>query len=73
MNTLMRFLLIVLLVILLGVGLRLLYYGIQLAAYTSSASTASYLPSPLIFAAGIVCFLGGIVAGVFVLTPHYDH
>lgn len=74
MNGLLRSFLVLLVIILLGVGIRLLYYGLQIAVYVQSGHTkASYLPSPLIFAIGIILFVAGLALGVFALTPHYEH
>lgn len=75
MNALIRFSLVLLVLVLLGVGIRLLYYGLQISVYVQrgSAANANYLPSPLIFAIGIVLFIGGLATGIFALTPHYDH
>jgi len=75
MNGLLRSFLVLLVIILLGVSIRLLYYGLQISVYVQSGHTTSgsYLPSPLIFAIGIILFVAGLALGIFALTPHYEH
>ncbi len=66
MNSVVRFLLFLTLLILLGAGMRLMYYGLQ--SLVGSSSTSG-LPQVLAFAAGIVCFIGGMVTAVLLLSP----
>ena len=61
MNALNRLMIFLLLLVLLGVGIRLMYFGLQsLVGYSSS-----YSPQDLLWMLlGIVLFVGGIIIGV---------
>lgn len=60
-----RYLLLVLVLIVVGVGLRLMFFGLQGLV----ASSASFGTALLGFVAGIICFVAGILSGVFLLSP----
>lgn len=63
MNASARTLVILLLLIVLGVGTRLMFYGLQTLI---SSPSAGWLSLPWFFA-GVVLFIGGIVIGVLSL------
>ena len=65
MSSTVRYGLALLLLVVLGVGIRLMFYGLQgLVAAPSDLGLEM-----LGFLAGIVCFLAGIVGGVLLFSP----
>jgi hypothetical protein len=66
MNSLIRFLLFLVLLVLLGVGIRLMYYGLQSLVGSSAVSGVFQV---LALLAGVVCFIAGIFTGVVLLSP----
>ena len=65
MTTLNRIAIYLLLLVLLGVGIRLMYYGLE----TVVGSSPHYdWPNVLWMLVGIVLFIGGIVAGILLLS-----
>ena len=64
MNALNRIATFVLLLVLLGVGIRLMYYGLE----TVVGSSPHYdWPNVLWMLAGVVIFLSGIISGILLL------
>lgn len=66
MSSAVRYWLALLPLIVLGVGLRLMFYGFQ--GLVSSPS--NFGMDLLGFFAGLVCFIAGILSGVLLLSPH---
>lgn len=56
------------LVIVLTVGFWLMYIGFR-GMVTSHTTLGSEL---LVFLAGVVCLMAGLIAGVFLLRPEYE-
>lgn len=54
-------------VVLLAVGIRLMFYGFQGLVATPSLLGLEFLG----FAAGLICFVSGIVCGVLLLKSSY--
>jgi predicted cobalt transporter CbtA len=69
MNTFTRSLFVLVSLIVLGIGLRLMYYGLQSLVGYSSGSGVGQL---LALIAGIICFIAGLASGVLLLTPAYQ-
>ena len=65
-NTFTRSLIGLVALIVLGIGIRLLYYGLR------TQLTPSPVLGILAFAVGIVCFIAGILIGVLLLDQ-YSH
>lgn len=66
-STLTRFLIGLAAFILLAVGLRLLYYGLQ------DVVTLSSVFGILAFVGGVICFVGGIVVTVLLFDAYPSH
>lgn len=66
-STLTRFLIGLAAFILLAVGLRLLYYGLQ------DAVTLASVFGILAFVGGIICFIGGIIVTVLLFDSYPGH
>jgi len=66
MNSTTRYLLLIPVLIVVGIGLRLMFYGFQ--GLVSSPS--NFGMDLLGFFAGLVCFIAGILSGVLLLSPH---
>lgn len=66
MTALIRFLLYVVLLLLLGVGIRLMYYGLQTVV---GASPHYDVLNVLWLLLGVIIFVGGIVTGIVFLSP----
>jgi hypothetical protein len=66
MRTLIRALIYVFLLIILGVGIRLMYYGLE----TVVGSSPRYdWPNVLWMLVGVVIFISGIITGILFLSP----
>lgn len=65
MNSAVRYWLVLLPLLVLGVGIRLMFYGLQGLV----ASPSDFGLELLGFVVGIVCFVAGIVGGVLLLSP----
>lgn len=66
MRTLIRTLVYVFLLLLLGVGIRLMYYGLETVV---GASPHYNWPDVLWLLVGVACFVSGIIAGILFLSP----
>lgn len=55
-------------IIVLAAGFRLLFFGLQ--DLTSARPTVGL--ALLAYAAGVICLVAGLIAGVLVLKPHYN-
>lgn len=66
MRTLIRTLVYVFLLILLGVGIRLMYYGLQTVV---GASPHYSLLDVLWLLVGVITFVSGIIASILFLSP----
>lgn len=67
MTTLTRSLLYLVLLILLGVGIRLMYFGLETVV---GASPHSAPINVLWMLVGVVLFVSGIITGILFLSPH---
>ncbi|HEY3993930.1 MAG TPA: hypothetical protein VGM01_13770 [Ktedonobacteraceae bacterium] len=67
MTTLVRTMMYLVLLVLLGVGIRLMYYGLETVV---GASPHYDWPQVLVLLVGIVLFLGGLVTGILFLGPN---
>lgn len=67
MTTLVRTMMYLVLLVLLGVGIRLMYYGLETVV---GASPHYDWPQVLVLFVGIVLFLGGLVTGILFLGPN---
>lgn len=65
MSSTVRYWLALLPLIVLGVGIRLMFYGLQGLV----ASPSDFGLELLGFLAGIVCFVAGIVGAIFLFSP----
>ena len=65
MSSTTRYLLLVPALVVVGIGLRLMFFGFQGLV----ASPSNFGIALLGLLAGIVCFVAGILSGVFLLSP----